>query len=180
VALYSAPRRATALELVSSNSESDLKQRQALVEVCFALRAMTANLMRLARGTGAAYEIGPQLDRVIQALIGYRDVVGTYPTSFELSEALLVRRELPVGTEWASDRRREHNAIECMVRGALQIAASRLAGQRTHESRGESELRNGFYALEALRAEWRRPPATEEPRELPPAATRRKKPKGPQ
>jgi hypothetical protein len=79
-------------------------------------------------------------------------------------------------------------AEHAIVRGSLQIAASRLLDQRTHETAGEDEMYKGLYELEAIRAGRRKgsamaakPAATgsvgRKAAKLRPPKTRGKKPK---
>jgi len=48
------------------------------------------------------------------------------------------------------------------MRGGLQVAASRLVGQRTQENRGQTEMMDGVRALDRIREDRRARAAEEE------------------
>lgn len=146
------------MKIVAENSESDIKRRQARDEVVWPLTELTANLLRVTRGAGKPYEIGRQAVALINAMQNHWDVVGQYPSSDELTVALDIdpsREFLEGGGEEFYE---EVHAQQQVIRGALQIAASRLLSQRTQESAGERELREGTRGLarvaEARRKKW--------------------------
>jgi hypothetical protein len=49
-----------------------------------------------------------------------------------------------------------YSAEQSIIRGALQIAASRLIGQRTQEATGHREMYDGLQRLEAIKAQIRK------------------------
>lgn len=125
------------------------------------LRELAANILRVVRGAGKSHAIGSQCVAVLKAFQDYRDKVGHWPSSFEMDEALSIRpQERPNETydeywEW-------RHAQEDIVRGGLQIAASRLVGQGTQEQRGRSDLMDGVRELDRIRDERRARAAEEE------------------
>lgn len=144
------------LQVVSENTETDKARRWAANQVSWALRDLTANLLRVVRGAGKSYEIGRQLEAALQAFIEYQKAFGHWPPAYDLSEALSVDR----AEEWRSRLKGSElsrlYAEERVVRGALQKTASRLIGQTTQERAGDSEMYEGFRALEAAQDEMRR------------------------
>lgn len=87
---------------------------------------------------------------VLSAFEEYREVVGYYPSADEISDALSIverRPDADRATLVAWD-----DAIQTIIRGALQISASRLARQNTQEAAGQSELTTGVQYLEGANA----------------------------
>lgn len=150
------------MKIVSERSaeeiEADKKarhQERALADFDRALVALTVNMLRVTRGAGKAHEIGRQAGNLLQAMEAHWDAFGWYPGEAEFHHALHPPRERDPEygpNQWRSD------AIDQIVRGSLQVAASRLAGQRTQVAAGESEMLNGvnYYAewREDMRAQW--------------------------
>ncbi|KRA80308.1 hypothetical protein [Altererythrobacter sp. Root672] len=113
------------------------------------LRELAANLMRITRGAGKPHEVGSQVVEVLQVLNDYREVVGAYPTAWEIQNALALDDSTLRWGRW-------DYAMHGMVKGGLQMAASELLGQRTQISRGERELLDGLDVIERIRDENRR------------------------
>jgi hypothetical protein len=57
---------------------------------------------------------------------------------------------------WRAEDRDRDDAEERIIRGVLQVVASRLVHQRTQEAAGDSEMYDGIRSLENLRAEARK------------------------
>lgn len=144
------------LRLVAENTEVDKARRWATDQVSWALRDMTANLLRIVRGAGKPYEIVRQTDELVQALVAYQRAVGHWPPSHELADILSIDRNEEWRSQLKSSELSRLYAEERIVRGALQKAASRLIGQTTQERAGESEIYDGLRDLDAARAEHRR------------------------
>jgi hypothetical protein len=132
------------------NPDADLPRQLAMAEVSRTLREMTANLLRVIRGAGKPYEIGPQAEAFLQTLTRYREVTGTWPLD-DLSEVLSVERDPKIMDRLQGDQLDRALAEERVVRGALQVAASRLIGHTTHESIGLHEIYEGINAIEDVR-----------------------------
>jgi hypothetical protein len=142
------------LRLAVENKQADIDRELAKRDIEWPLRELAANLIRVVRGAGKSYEIVGQCVAVIEAFQKYREKVGYLPSSWEMDQALSIHQddEKAIYDEaWERE-----DAVETMVCGALQIAASRLVDQRTQEHRGRSELMDGFYALERIREEARK------------------------
>ncbi len=146
------------LRLASENSQHEVEREWARQKVEQALRELAANIIRVVRGAGRSHEIGDQCIEFLNSLREYRDQVGQWPTSWEFERALSIRRSYDTDS---SDWERRHYE-EDVVRGALQVAASRLVGQLTQESRGRSDMSDGIRELERLREEYRKQRAADE------------------
>lgn len=163
------------MRIVSENTDVDIARNAAQERVEWTLRELTANLLRITRGAGRAYEIGRQAAALVDAIQGYCDAAGIWPSSYELSAALRIssddsRSADDFAADWAW-------AEEQMIRGALQMTAARLLNQPLQIGSGQNELHKGFYALEALRkakAEERRQAELAARKAILPKAKRRK------
>lgn len=149
--------------LVVVNVDADLERRQAEKErswaeqeVSWTLRRMTANLIRVARGAGKPYDIADHAQDFIRALVKYREVCGDLTVMDQLPAMLSIRNERLDRAELTGAEAEERYGVEEIIRGALQITASRLVGQNTQERAGESELHSGSRRLEDALAELRR------------------------
>ena len=124
--------------LVVSNNEQQIAsaekreaQERAARRLRSALRSHAANLIRVVRGAGKPHEVGKECSAIIEALHGYHEACGYWPLPEIISQALDIDRPVDWGKYPAEGLRLE--AHEAIVRGSLQVAASRLAGQRTQE-----------------------------------------------
>jgi hypothetical protein len=148
------------MRIVSENSEADLARRRAMAPVDWALRDLTANLMRITRGAGRPYEIGRQAQALVDALIEFRDATGVYPSPDEISDTLAIGRGPEDLEKISDDHLDEIFAERAIIRGCLRIVASRLLDQRLQVSAGESEMYGGIKRLEDIRAAQRKKWAT--------------------
>lgn len=117
---------------------------------------MTSNLLRVVRGAGKPHEIGSQAVALVEALVGYRGAVGTFPPADEMSGFLDVDYDREMLAQCSERERVRVYAQERVMRSALQIAASRLIGQGTQEAAGDYEMHGGIREFEAIREEERR------------------------
>ena len=152
--------RKSHLRLAVENDRQTVEREWARHGIGSPLRNLAANIIRVVRGAGKSYEIGEQCADVLKAFKAYRESVGHWPTSFEIDEALSVFTGGPDDTydEFWSWR----CAQEEIMRGGLQVAASRLVGQRTQENRGQTEMMDGVRALDRIREDRRARAAEEE------------------
>jgi hypothetical protein len=109
---------------------------------------------------------------VLKILQEYQEAAGYYPPSDEIRAALDIDLPDSLLEDIGEFEARKVDAEQDMVHGALQIAASRLLGQRNQENAGHKEMFEGFSALKNLREE-RAKAYAKEIRE----ATQRAKPK---
>jgi hypothetical protein len=163
------------MKVVSEKSEAEIerlrkeRERDRLTEnLKWALRELTANLLRVCRGAGKPYEIGSQANAVVEAIVTFRKATGSFPDSYGLTNMLrsphALEKLLDKGVDPTNheDYLARTDAVQTIVRGALQIAASELLGQRTQVTRGEDELYQGIGALEKWRERKREQWAKEE------------------
>jgi hypothetical protein len=151
------------MRIVNENPDADLARERATRQVDWTLRDLTANLMRVTRGAGKPYEIGRQAQDFIAALIDYRDAVGHFPPSAELASLLTVERDPEVMARMNDDNLAQIYAEQEIIRGSLQIVASRLVGQSKQETAGSHEMLGGVNSLIAARAERQKKWATAKP-----------------
>ena len=134
------------MRIVSERTDEEIAEARALAVLDDALKDLTANLLRVVRGAGKPYDVRKQVALVHAAYAGLAEANprATWP---DISEGLSVASAFE--DEMTTAR-------ECMVRGALQIAASKIADQPMQERAGRDELMTGFRAIEEIRAENRR------------------------
>lgn len=140
------------LHIAAEQNEASLKQQEearrhaiAASDVRWALIELAANIMRVARGAGRSPDIGPQCVGVIESFEAYRQVVGMWPSSYEISAALawMPDHEERGRLNWSE---REYNVAD-IVGGSLQIAASSLLHQLTQKAAGSSQMYRGLNEI---------------------------------
>jgi hypothetical protein len=115
------------------------------------LRELAGNVLRVVRGAGRSYDVGRQAQDLIEALDAYRDAVGKFPASKALDAALDIETPDEQLDQMGDDQEMVVTAQQAIIRGALQIAASRLLGQPTQEAVRYSEMLDGAREMEKLR-----------------------------
>ena len=137
------------MKLVSETSEEDrarvaAEQAQSVARWHFelALRALTGNLIRVTRGAGNGYKVAEQAQQMLEAAARYREAFGHWPMDAAYGEALRQETE-DCDTEYGSRQWRQ-DALDQIVRGSLQVAASRMLEQPLQVSAGEREMDNGL------------------------------------
>ena len=148
------------MKIVSERSVEELEaerkagaQRWATADFESALVSLTVNLLRVTRGAGKAYEVGRQAVELVQVMQKYRNAFGYYPGEGEFHSALRYERER---TGEYGPREERADALELIMRGSLQVVASRLAGQRMQISAGESEMLDGLKDYQLWQEDRRR------------------------
>jgi hypothetical protein len=112
-------------------------------EVGDRLRELAANIIRVTRGAGRAFDISLQAEAFLKAMVEHRNAIGYYPSAADLKQAL--RIDDPVSTQHVpADRLDELYPRQMIVRGALQVAASRLLQQGAEQAVGEAEILKGI------------------------------------
>lgn len=139
------------MRVAADNSDEDREREWAKMMLSSALRELTANLIRVTRGAGRSYEIGQQAKELIDAYQAYKTAVGTWPSSYELNEMLALDDHEGRGDSADEAGVTLHYGQQYVVKGALQIAASQLIGQRTQEAAGRSQLHDGLRMVEEAR-----------------------------
>lgn len=138
-------KRKPALRIVSENDREDIDSAAAMCQVEATLRELAANIIRVVRGAGKPCNIMNQCTDFVNAVDRYHDQAGVWPSDWDINQALSIHRELSlaeIDIDW------EREAIyEAAMRGSLQVAASRLAGQRVQEQRAESQVLDAVKGL---------------------------------
>lgn len=144
------------LRLISEQSESEIEAHQAVLSATHAAIDLLSNLMRVLRGAGKPSEIIHQAASLVAAFDKFYEIRRRYPgeeVANKIRESFWY--DECSAQEWSI-------GIDQMIRGALQMAASRLVGQRTQEKAGQHELIGGLTVIEGIRAanrrEWQRDP----------------------
>lgn len=134
------------MRIVTERTAEEIAEARARAVLDDALKDLTVNLLRVVRGAGKPYDVRKQIALAHAAYVGLAEANprATWP---DISEALSIVS--PYDDEMTTAR-------ECIVRGALQIAASKLADQPMQERAGRDELMTGLRAIEEIRAENRR------------------------
>lgn len=119
-----------------------------------ALVDLTVNILRVTRGAGRPHEISRQAHALVLAGEEHWEAFDHYPPPEAYHEALRFRqqdRDPDYGTnQWRTD------ALEQIMRGSLQVVASRLAEQPTQIAAGEDEVWRGFRYYSEWQEEVRR------------------------
>lgn len=155
------------IKIISDQSEEELRRaeterrrQQALESLKYALRTLTANLMRIARGAGKPLEIMAQMVAVADAMREYHDAGGPPIAAEQIHTMLDCERAWSEHRPWidkadraprnpSEDLRAE--AMRQIRDGALQVAASMLVDQLTHVRRGRDGILAGVRMLEEAR-----------------------------
>jgi hypothetical protein len=161
------------MKLVSENSAADLARRRGLRQVHQALQEMTANLMRISRGGGKPQELVRHVEMFAGALVAYHEGTGEAVPAEEFAAALSVSTDPEFVAQFPGPEGERLDAIDTIIHGALQVAASRLLQQRTHETVGSGEMHEGIRALRRIHDEARKE-ARAATRAQKPAAARKK------
>jgi hypothetical protein len=136
------------ITLVTSSSDAEIRKRHAKDIVEWRARQLAANVLRIVRGAGKPHELAPQAAAYLEASEEHFQAARCYPGP-EVGDML--RDPRPYNDKLSRDEREIQDAIETIERGVLQIVASRLIGQRTQETAGDSELWKGLIAFERAR-----------------------------
>lgn len=138
------------MRIVVENAPADVARNRAIGELDWALRDLTANLLRIMRGQGVPTEIEEQAQALVSALSHYRHAVGVAPTAEDLAHGLDADQARTVPEQASTERIAEVRAEEAIIRGAIDIAAARLLIEAQHEAAGHAQMRAGLNALLAI------------------------------
>lgn len=153
------------IKVVSSQTHTDVEREQTLGDFKWAARELAANVLRLVRGGGKAYEIPENIDNLYHAMARYREVHHAYPSQYEWNRALHANKawselrprwdpdninfkDMDEGDRLAFD---QMIAISGIRDGMLQMAASMLIHQVPQQAAGEREFYQSFHELVDLR-----------------------------
>jgi len=160
------------LSVVAQNTQREIETSDAQEQANAALIELAANIMRIVRGAGKPERLLSQCADVVNAAVEYRDVAGRLPSPAGLASAIRPERE-PIDYDdsyWAA----RQIAYRRIVRGSLQMAASKLLGQRLQIDRGEDEIDAAIADLEHAREEIRKKRAAEQRAARPKSAPKKR------
>lgn len=137
------------VKVVSSQSDEDVARGEALRDLRWALRELTANLMRISAQAGKPEMVGEQCVAVVKPMRKLLDL-GSAPYDWAMQEMLNFRPDLGgmnldrENTEW-------ERGLALIVKGAVRMAAAELVDQGPQEAAGESMIFDGLAPIEAIR-----------------------------
>jgi hypothetical protein len=129
---------------VSATTRSRQRARQAVDR---SLRELSANLMRVAIGTGDANRIAAHALAYVGAMMILRDELGGELPAGDTIAAAIAICSCEDNVErlvWESQSLMAENKI---IRGALEAAASRLLGEELQESAGLYDIYSAVWML---------------------------------
>jgi hypothetical protein len=146
--------------VVSENSETELRTQRLLAEAEFVYAEFAANFLRVLRGAGKPWDVLDHMAKLLKAVSALDGFEVSIDQIISPHRAFDRIRQLGGASDrerWSQDGTYEwHDAENKIIDGALQIIASRIAGQLTHETKGEHELHQGLRWLEEVRDRQRR------------------------
>jgi hypothetical protein len=141
------------MKIVSENSDAEVaanKATEAQQRVERALVDLAANLLRVVRGAGKPYDIVREASTFMKAAADYYEAKSAAPYE-PFDEAVLQVPRVVSSTEFGRAASLQADGEDSVVRGALQIAASRLLGQKAQEAAGEREMYQGMRDIAEAR-----------------------------
>jgi hypothetical protein len=135
------------VRLVAENSEAEIARKEGLASVRAALRELTANLLRIMRGAGRPYNVVGQLGALVDALVRFEEKTESALLPNEIADFLSIERDQQFRDSISDAGLDRIDAEQLVLRGAIQIAASRLLSQRTQESIGHHEMYDGIIEI---------------------------------
>lgn len=144
------------MRIVSENTPEDIARNRASEDIQYALTHLAANILRMIRGAGKPNQFLEQLYRLTEAMSDYRNAGGHFPDPALYARTLQLDTREDLLSRCSEDERTRDSAEQMMIRGALQVVASRMLHQLSIEHTGHNEMYNGFYELERIREENRR------------------------
>jgi len=164
------------LKLVAENSQTKIDTEYAQQIVNRALIELAANIIRVVRGAGRPEDIIRQCADVVNAAVSFDDKSGRWVSPYAIASAIHLEHDQIVDYEtyWAG----RQLAMRRMIRGSLQVAASKLLDQRLQIDQGQREMNDAYTELERLHEELRKERAAKA-RAARPAASKKKLAKKP-
>lgn len=132
-----------------SDREQEIDWNEKMVESH--LRDLTANLMRISRGSGKLYEVERQVMELANELAKHRNLTSHGVSPHIYRQALLFDPKIHKEDKDLAER---HRARSVVVQGALQFAAAEILDQNTFRSAGDDEMWEGIRIWEAWREKW--------------------------
>jgi len=135
------------MDLVSPDTEQNMKRQQATAEMAYASRQLVANLIRVVRGAGRPFQLGDQCADFLNAAQVYRAAHGVWPTE-EMHDWLSVRGKADERNLVENAYAEKMSGVDDIIAGSLQVAASRMLDQRAQAAAAEREMALGIDARE--------------------------------
>ncbi|RID91518.1 hypothetical protein D2N39_12505 [Gemmobacter lutimaris] len=136
------------MQVVSENSEAEIKRHAAEVEIKMAWRRLTANVLRIAAGAGKPHLILDQIADYAKATRDYEAATGSpFHAEGHLAHyanadvALLEYRDWVDPLSMETD---EHYAERKIIDGAMRVHAGYLLDQLTQVSSAEKLMSEGI------------------------------------
>ena len=125
----------------------DRDSRRVKDELTWALQDLAANLIRVVRGAGKPHFLRDYAVAFLNAIENYKEVTGSSPDPDLLAKILSIERDPAILRQIGDDERLRDSLQRDIVRGSLQIAASRLIRQVVQEQSGDTELMQAINFL---------------------------------
>lgn len=136
------------MQMTSTDVESKREVEWTEELVSTKIGELTANLIRISRGSGKLYEVEKQVMDLAELFAKHRSITSHGVSPHIFAEALSFEPEISNEDRELADFQRVRTQI---VKGALQLAASEILGQNTFKHSGETELLEGQRHWEELR-----------------------------
>ncbi|MGL4965206.1 MAG: hypothetical protein ACRC67_28545 [Inquilinus sp.] len=107
-------------------SKGESPREEALREIGRSVRALAANLLRVIRGAGRADEIEQQTIDLLHAITAHRAATGYPPSAHDLTRILDIDYTPEFMARLSEGNQALAHAEQRIVRGCLQVVASRL------------------------------------------------------
>jgi hypothetical protein len=132
------------LEIVSQNSVFDIARNRVLERVRTQLVDLAANILRITRGAGDSLSLCRQSLDLTNTLVEYAELCKDFPEPYVFDQAL--RLELPADLFQRSgpEECRLQNAELTIIRGSLQIVASKMRRQLTQERQAKRKCAGAY------------------------------------
>jgi hypothetical protein len=137
-------------------SERERKREYVLGWVRIGLQQLAANLLRVIAGAGRPQDIVRHVRALAEFIETYERAAGRAPGRHELSSCLQTSYDEELIRRLNDLERERAEAVETIVAGSLQIAASRLLGQATQETVAGHKLYKGIRDMERVREQARK------------------------
>lgn len=130
--------------LASQNDEADLRKRRLIDELDWPTRELMSNMLRVMRGAGKPHYLVNQVMQLAVAIEAAGEVSNSWGLWSEMEQTLqsVFKADYPDDIFWSAE--------EMIVRGSLQIVASRLVYQHPQACMGERERDEGCRRLELI------------------------------
>ena len=120
------------------------------------LRQLAANLLRVIAGAGRPQHIVGQVRALAEFIETYEKAAGRAPGPLDFSGCLETSYDEELIRRLDVIEQERVEAVETILSGSLQIAASRLLGQETQKTLAGNKLYKGMRDMERVREQARK------------------------